>query len=83
MALRIRRRRIGMLAGLAVFLSGQSHLRGMAEPPDPARLKARVAGSSASSAPCRCDGVGGLLIAGLLNFPRVVAGRRWACWRSG
>ena len=32
---------IGMLVGLVTFLSGQRHLRGQAEPPDPAVLKQR------------------------------------------
>jgi POT family proton-dependent oligopeptide transporter len=35
---------IGMLAGLAQFLWGQRYLRGLAEPPDPATLRERVAG---------------------------------------
>jgi POT family proton-dependent oligopeptide transporter len=35
---------IGMLAGLGMFLSGQRHLRGHAEPPDPARLRRRLLG---------------------------------------
>jgi POT family proton-dependent oligopeptide transporter len=35
---------IGMVAGLVVFLRGQRHLLGRAEPPDPAALRARVAG---------------------------------------
>ncbi len=35
---------IGMLAGLANFLYGQKHLHGHAEPPDPARLRARALG---------------------------------------
>ncbi|MBA8884168.1 peptide MFS transporter [Dokdonella fugitiva] len=35
---------IGMLAGLANFLYGQKYLLGHAEPPDPARLRARVFG---------------------------------------
>ncbi|MBS7456694.1 peptide MFS transporter [Coralloluteibacterium stylophorae] len=33
---------IGMGAGLVVFLWGQKYLRGLAEPPDPARLRERV-----------------------------------------
>jgi POT family proton-dependent oligopeptide transporter len=37
---------IGMLLGLAVFLGGQRHLHGCAEPADPARLTVRVAGIS-------------------------------------
>lgn len=35
---------IGMLLGLALFLWGQRYLRGHAEPPDPARLRERIAG---------------------------------------
>jgi len=35
---------IGMLAGLANFIYGQKHLRGQAEPPDPARLRERAFG---------------------------------------
>lgn len=35
---------IGMLAGLANFIHGQKHLRGHAEPRDPARLRQRVWG---------------------------------------
>ncbi len=33
---------VGMLAGLTVFLGGQRHLHGHAEPRDPARLRERV-----------------------------------------
>ena len=35
---------IGMTAGLIVFVLGKGHLRGAGEAPDPARLKAKVAG---------------------------------------
>ncbi|NQD37057.1 peptide MFS transporter [Permianibacter sp. IMCC34836] len=35
---------IGMLAGLAVFLTGQKYLEGHAEPPQPERLKQKVLG---------------------------------------
>jgi POT family proton-dependent oligopeptide transporter len=35
---------IGMLAGLGMFLTGQKHLCGHAEPRDPARLRRRVLG---------------------------------------
>ncbi len=35
---------IGMLLGLAMFLWGQKYLHGHAEPPEPARLRERVAG---------------------------------------
>ena len=35
---------VGMVAGLIVFLRGQHHLQGRAEPPNPARLLERVAG---------------------------------------
>lgn len=34
---------VGMLAGLAMFLWGQRYLQGHAEPPDPAKLRERVA----------------------------------------
>lgn len=34
---------VGMLAGLAMFLWGQKYLQGHAEPPDPAKLRERVA----------------------------------------
>ena len=37
---------IGMVLGLAVFLYGQKHLQGLAEPSDPARLARRSAGLS-------------------------------------
>ena len=78
---------IGMLAGLAVFLSGQVHLRGLAEPPDAARLARPVFGPF-SVEQCLYAGtlLAVLLIAGLLNFPRVVAGAQvgmlviWLCW---
>jgi POT family proton-dependent oligopeptide transporter len=33
---------IGMIGGLIVFLRGQHHLAGAAEPPDPARLRERI-----------------------------------------
>jgi POT family proton-dependent oligopeptide transporter len=35
---------VGMLAGLATFVSGRRHLHGHGEPPDPAALRARWAG---------------------------------------
>ena len=35
---------IGMLAGLAVFLTGQKYLQGHAEPPNPAALRRRLLG---------------------------------------
>ncbi|HEY9132573.1 MAG TPA: peptide MFS transporter [Dyella sp.] len=35
---------IGMLAGLAVFVTGQKYLQGHAEPPNPAALRRRVLG---------------------------------------
>jgi proton-dependent oligopeptide transporter, POT family len=37
---------VGMLAGLTVFLRGQRHLHGHAEPKDPARLRERVGPAS-------------------------------------
>ena len=65
---------IGMLAGLSVFLTGQGYLQGLGEPPDPARLAARLIG------PVRVEAglyvgtlLAALLIAGLLNIPRLVA----------
>jgi POT family proton-dependent oligopeptide transporter len=64
---------IGMLAGLAVFVTGQQYLRGIAEPPDPQRLARPLIG------PLRVEATiyAGtllvvLLVAGLLNFPDVV-----------
>jgi len=78
---------VGMLAGLAVFLTGQRYLRGIGEPPDPRRLDARVLG------PIRLQSaiLGGtllavVLIALLLNAPRLVAGVQgvvlavWLLW---
>ncbi|WP_370308977.1 peptide MFS transporter [Sinimarinibacterium flocculans] len=35
---------VGMLLGLVVFITGQKHLHGHAEPRDPARLRERIAG---------------------------------------
>lgn len=35
---------VGMVIGLAIFLRGQHHLRGAAEPPDPSRLRRPMAG---------------------------------------
>ncbi len=78
---------IGMLAGLAVFLTGQPYLRGFAEPPDPARLARKLLG------PLPVEGalylgtlLVAVLIAGLLNLPRLVAGVQatmlvvWLTW---
>ncbi|NII11448.1 oligopeptide:H+ symporter [Oleiagrimonas sp. C23AA] len=35
---------IGMIAGLAMFITGQKYLMGLAEPPEPAKLKRRLLG---------------------------------------
>jgi len=65
---------IGMIAGLGVFLTGQEYLRGLAEPPDPARLAAKLLGPLRVEA-CLYAGtlIAVALIAALLNIPRVVA----------
>jgi POT family proton-dependent oligopeptide transporter len=39
---------VGMLIGLATFISGQKHLKGLAEPSDPALLKGRILGGLVS-----------------------------------
>jgi len=75
---------VGMLAGLAVFLTGQRYLLDVGEPPDPQRLSAKLLG------PIRVQSAiyGGtllavVLIATLLNAPRVVAsvqGAMLAIW---
>ncbi|HSD16118.1 MAG TPA: oligopeptide:H+ symporter [Thermomonas sp.] len=57
---------IGMLAGLAMFLWGQKHLAGMAEPPSPERLRERVAGMPREWAIYLCSLLGLAPIAGLM-----------------
>jgi proton-dependent oligopeptide transporter, POT family len=77
---------IGMLAGLAVFLSGQRHLQGLAEPPDPARLQARLGPLRVETAVYLATLLAVPLVAGLLNLPWVAAGVQtgmlvaWLCW---
>ena len=78
---------IGMLAGLAVFLTGQEHLRGLAEPPDPDRLRARLIGPLDVERGLYAGTLLAVLfIAFLLNFPRIVAGAQvgmlavWLGW---
>lgn len=53
---------IGMVAGLFVFLGGQRHLLGHAEPRDPARLRERVGPLSRESFIYAC-GVAGVFVA--------------------
>jgi proton-dependent oligopeptide transporter, POT family len=53
---------IGMLAGLAVFLSGQRHLHGHAEPRDPALLRERVGPLSREAFIYACA-IAGVLVA--------------------
>jgi POT family proton-dependent oligopeptide transporter len=78
---------LGMFAGLGVFLGGQAHLRGLAEPPDPARLQARLLGPlNVEQALYAGTLLAALVIAGLLNFPRIVASAQvvmlvvWLAW---
>lgn len=52
---------VGMLTGLAVFLWGQRHLHGHAEPRDPARLRERVGPLSREAFIYAC-GAGGVLV---------------------
>ncbi len=78
---------IGMLAGLLVFLSGQVHLRGIAEPPDPAALR-RVTRSGLSVEVLIYVGavLAVPLVAALLHWPTAVAGLQglalllWGAW---
>jgi POT family proton-dependent oligopeptide transporter len=65
---------IGMLAGLAVFVTGQKHFHGRAEPPDPQRLRARAFGPlSVEQSLYGGTLVAVLFIAALMNFPTAVA----------
>lgn len=48
---------IGMLAGLVVFLMGQSWLEGKAEPPNPAKLKEKVFGPISVELACYLTGL--------------------------
>ncbi len=64
---------IGMLAGLAVFVTGQQYLRGIAEPPDPQRLARALAGPlSVEGAIYAGTVLAVLVVAGLLHFPDIV-----------
>lgn len=78
---------IGMLAGLAVFITGQKHFHGRAEPPDPERLRARAFGPlSIEQSLYAGTLLAVLVIAGLMNFPTAVAQVQfamlaiWLCW---
>lgn len=51
---------IGMLAGLAVFLAGQPHLQGYADPPDAARLARRTALGLSLEKTIYAGGLGGV-----------------------
>jgi len=78
---------VGMVAGLGVFLSGQQYLRGIGEPPDAARLRARVLGFVRLQTALYAGTL--LVVAGvaaLLTAPRLVAGVQgivlavWLLW---
>ncbi len=78
---------IGMLAGLAVFVTGQAYLRGIAEPPDPARLARPLLGPlDVEKSLYLATVLVALGIAALLHFPLVVAGAQvgmlviWLVW---
>jgi len=65
---------IGMFAGLCVFLSGQIHLRGLAEPPDPEKLAAPLLGPlSFEKTVYAGTVVVAIVIAFMMNFPTLVA----------
>jgi POT family proton-dependent oligopeptide transporter len=59
---------IGMLAGLAVFLGGQRHLHGHAEPREPARLRERVGPLSRETFIYACAALGVLVVWQLIQF---------------
>ena len=78
---------IGMLAGLLVFLSGQRHLLGIAEPPDTAALRRRtVLGLTVETLIYAAAVVAVPLVAALLHWPAAVAGLQglalavWGVW---
>jgi POT family proton-dependent oligopeptide transporter len=78
---------IGMLAGLAVFLAGQRHLQGLAEPRDPGRLARRLVGPLNVEQGIYAGTVVTVVgVAALLVAPRVVAGVQGAmflAWLAG
>jgi POT family proton-dependent oligopeptide transporter len=53
---------VGMLLGLAVFLLGQVHLQGQAEPPNPARLREKLVGPLNREATIYAGAVLGVLL---------------------
>ena len=67
---------VGMLIGLGVFLSGQKHLLGQAEPPDAAVLRQRLAflGLTREWAIYLAVLGGVLVVWGLIRFPPAVHG---------
>lgn len=66
---------LGMLVGLAVFVLGQKHLRGLAEPPDIARLRERVPGGLTREWAIYLGVLGGVgVVWGLIRFPPAVHG---------
>lgn len=78
---------IGMLAGLAVFVTGQAYLRGLAEPPDPQRLARPALGPlSTESAVYAGTLLAVLLISVMLTYPTLVASAQgamlvaWLIW---
>jgi len=78
---------IGMLAGLGVFLTGQAHLQGLAEPPDPALLRAPFLGPvRREPALYAATILAACAIAALLTIPQLVAGVQgvmlvaWLAW---
>lgn len=65
---------IGMLAGLSVFVTGQSHLRGLAEPPHPDKLKALTrVGLSTETVIYGGTVLGVLVISALFRLPDLVS----------
>ena len=78
---------IGMLAGLAVFITGQRYLRGLAEPPDAALLARPLVGPLSFEHTLYAGTVvAALVIAAMLTVPQVVAGAQvlmlvvWLAW---
>ena len=57
---------VGMLAGLIVFLAGQSWLEGKAEPPEPAKLKEKVLGPINVEWACYSVGLGIVVLSMIL-----------------
>lgn len=64
---------IGMVLGLMIFIGGQKHLLGHAEPHDPMRLRDRVLGGVSREWAIYLAVIGGvLLVWGLIQMPQAV-----------